>query len=319
MKKTPLVLALALAAQGVSTASAVGGDSTLCKILFILLVIAPSVGVLVIALQAVRWVTSPLDPWARDKAKEGIMYVTIGLVVILVVVGVIVLVAGGPDILYSCVYHAGEGEVLDEAPLELSDSSFITTLRLYEGWNLFSTPFVLNDSNVSILFGGVRYDVIYSWNRSSDNWEYYTPEHGGGLRGIEIDNGYWIHMLENATVVLKGRAVVSRRNITLSSGWNLVGYSGYDAVPMSTALGDVDYLYVYGWSAAQALASSHGAGWSFSSKKGFNPSKAPPKPPAMKEPVFAGLANLSTMEPGQGYWIYLNQSAYWSYRSGYPR
>jgi hypothetical protein len=320
MKKIPHILAAAFLAQGVSSAAAAGaGGNVVCMILFVLLVIMPAVGVFVMALQVVRWITSPFDPTARDNAKKGVLYVVVGLIAVLLATSVVVLLSGGPDRFYSCVYSNNASNVAVEAPVVLSGSKYIATLNLYEGWNLFSTPIVLEDPNASRLFSNVDYDIIYSWDASSGVWLYQTPERAGNLAAIEIDRGYWIHMLKNATIVLNGRAVVSDRNVSLVSGWNLVGYSGYYSVPLSTALGNVDCLYIYSWNATQALASSYGVGWSFHSNRGFSPSKAPPKPPAMKEPAFPGMTALSAIEPGRGYWIYVNGSAYWAYPTNYPK
>lgn len=320
MKKFTTLLAFALAAGGVSATTTAGvWDGLPCKILFISFVVAPAVGFVVVAIEAVRWITQAYDPWARGRIRSELIYVTAGLVFVFALASVAVFLMSGLQGFYSCFYLLTQGESAGGASIVLSKDDFITTLSLYEGWNLFSTPLVLNNPNVSTLFGNVRYDIIYSWDAGSGMWEYCTPENRGGLTEIELDRGYWVHMLENNTVVFYGKAPLSQRNVSLSAGWNLVGYSGYAPAVVQTSLEGVDYSYIYGWNASQALSSSYGVGWSFHSKSGSGPSKAPPKPPAMKDPGFPGLANLSVFEQGRGYWIYVNQSAYWTYPTGYPQ
>lgn len=322
-------MAAVASADDTTTAATLIND-VLCKVLFILFVIAPGIGAIVVTLEGIRWIGSSEDPGARKKAKEGIIHVVVGLIIVLLAVPVVTIVMAGSSRFYTCIsYISGSSGSQSEASYQVTPyqgntlvmgpgDNFITNLNLYEGWNLISTPFVLNNSNISNVFSGVRYDIIYSWNASSQRWDYYVPEYGGNLTDIEVDRGYWIHVNKNTTVVLSGRAPHPIRNVSLIGGWNLVGYSGYTSKPLSNALEDVDYVYVYSWNSTQALTHTYGVGWSFNSPYGTGIFYPPPKPPVMKDTGFTDVTPLRVMEQGRGYWIYVDRNVSWIYNTSYP-
>lgn len=207
------------------------------------------------------------------------------------------------------------GSGLDDR-VAASGDSFITTLRLYEGWNLISTPLVLDDPDVSAVFTDLDYSIVYSWDASSGSWLYHLPGTGGNLTYIEVDKGYWIHVNENTALTLYGRAPYPVRNVSLAAGWNLVGFSGYNVLPLAAALEGVDHIYVYGWNTTRAF--SNGVGWSFNSIYGRSVYSTPPKPQLMKDSGFTDAGVLTVMEQGRGYWVYVENEQYWTYETGYP-
>jgi len=195
-------------------------------------------------------------------------------------------------------------------------ASYITDLMLYEGWNLISIPLVLNDTNLSSIFSGVDYSVIYSWNPFTQQWGYYMPGIGGNLTELSIDKGYWIHVKKEASITLSGRSPYPFRNISLQPGWNLVSYVGYGRSPVNNTMIDIDYLYLYGWD--NNPDSVYGSVWVSSTPLGFSASRLPPKVPVMRDLGFTGMKNLTTLEPDRGYWIYVERNVYWVYPTNYP-
>ncbi|MFH1126230.1 MAG: pilin, partial [Candidatus Altiarchaeota archaeon] len=326
-------------------------DNVLCSIIFILFVIAPGIGAVVITLEGIRWTASADDPGARKKAKEGIIHVIVGLIIVLTAVPLVTMIMAGTERFYACVSYlpgygdgsggggsggGGSGGGSSSPGYYTSSGSnglgnypsgiahfkpgdyFTTTLRLYEGWNLISIPFILTDNNVSHVFAEVNYDIIYSWNDSSKTWDYYIPGHGGNLSVVELDRGYWIHVSRNATVVLYGFVPEFLRNVSLVSGWNLIGYSGYTPISVDIALRDVNYSYIYNWNSTQALDHPYGVGWLFGSPLSSGIYKVPPKPPLMRDSGVTDSKQLIVLEQGRGYWIYVDRNASWIYLANYP-
>ncbi|MDD5112321.1 MAG: hypothetical protein PHG85_07240 [Candidatus Altiarchaeota archaeon] len=209
----------------------------------------------------------------------------------------------------------------DSKPAVLSERQgdmYLTSITLRQGWNLISVPLVLNDSNVERVFIDVIYDVIYSWNADSMTWDSHMPGIGGNLTDIAIDRGYWIHVNRNDTIVLYGYAPGPFRNVSLCKGWNLVGYSGYTTMPLNALLGQVNYRFAYSWNSSRVFGHPYGSGWEFSSPEGPRAFMSPPKPPVMKEPVYAGMGNFTGMEQGSGYWLYVQENSSWQYPTNYP-
>jgi len=341
MKYTKLLLGLPLlSAAFVSGADAAAVSETvgvindvLCRALFILFMIAPGIGAIIITLEGIRWASSSDDPGIRKKAKEGIIHVVAGLIIVLVAIPLVAMVMAGTERFYVCVnymtgfggggssYSSSGGETYgtyQPSSAVGSNDNFLTTLKLYEGWNLISTPFVLNDLNVSLVFAGLDYDIIYAWNPVAKSWDYYVPDYGGNLTYVQVDRGYWVHVGRNTSVTLYGKQPYPVRNVTLVAGWNLVGFSGYSPLPLAIALKDVDYVYIYGWNATQAMEHIYGVGWSFYSPLGIMSFQAPPKPPVMKDAGFSGMTRLDSMEPGLAYWIYVDRNMSWTYPTQYP-
>ncbi|MBM3309234.1 MAG: hypothetical protein FJY77_03180 [Candidatus Altiarchaeales archaeon] len=301
-----------------TTAINILGD-IFCRLIFVLFFIASGIGCIVMTLEGIRWSASADDAGARKKAKESMIHVFVGLIIVLLAIPLVSIVMVGAERFSVCIgYGSAPTTEGPEIVFASGDAKYTTTLRLYEGWNLISVPFFLNDSNVSRVFKGVDYDIIYSWNATSGSWDYYIPLYGGNLTRIKPDIGYWIHVNRNTSLVLLGAAPNVTRNTPLIDGWNLVGFSSYRVLPVGTALESVEYLFVFGWNSTQALSSNYGVGWQFESPSQAYGIRAPPKPPLFRDPGYAGIVNLSNMEPGRGYWIYVYRNESWVYPTNYP-
>ena len=106
------------------------------------------------------------------------------------------------------------------------------TITLNVGWNWWSTYIELSDvDGLSMLEAGMEENGLFI--KSNDAFEEYSSETGewmGTLQSIDNESGYKIRVSEACTWVMSGPMAVSENHpITLSLGWNWIGY------PVSTA------------------------------------------------------------------------------------
>ena len=155
-------------------------------------------------------------------------------------------------------------------------------IPLSPGWNLVSTYLDPLQDGVSDVFK----DLIQSRNleRVKDIDKVFNPDLpvGNSLLNIEPGAGYWVSMKANSIWEVKGYKLNPESTpIQLKKGWNLIGYLPYQALPPADAL-------------ASVLPKVKLVKNVFAS---FDP---------MVPPIFN---TLSIMQPGQGYWVEMNEPA----------
>ena len=101
-----------------------------------------------------------------------------------------------------------------------------STLILYEGWNLVSTPLWLADGHDTIaVFDEVDTagHSVFWYNGSSGDWELIGPQEE--FRPLE---GIWVYANESYQIPLYFKPVEEQTSATkhLYSGWNAVGFYG---------------------------------------------------------------------------------------------
>jgi hypothetical protein len=86
----------------IGLAAATGRESAagvICRVLnniqWLLFMITGGIGIVVIALQGIKWAGSAEDPGARKSAKQGIIHAVIGMIIVLIAVWVVGLVFSG--------------------------------------------------------------------------------------------------------------------------------------------------------------------------------------------------------------------------------
>jgi len=98
-----------------------------------------------------------------------------------------------------------------------SQTNTITTnttyynITLKQGWNFFSIPINLTDSQASTIFGKNQFP-IWTWNGKS----YHTVEQ------LYPNHGYITYSTKTKTIKISGTAVTNN-TCQLNSGWNLIG------------------------------------------------------------------------------------------------
>ncbi|KJU85635.1 hypothetical protein MBAV_002172 [Candidatus Magnetobacterium bavaricum] len=130
-----------------------------------------------------------------------------------------------------------------------------------------------------------KYDGI--WGYSNNQWHVYKQGSSlNNLDTIEPGKGYYISMKEAANLTSLGSAITSK-TISLTKGWNLVGFNSMEAKPMAEALDSISGMYV-------AVFAYVNGKWMI-----YDPSNLPG-------------SDLTTMTPGYGYWIYAVADTNWS-------
>ncbi len=102
---------------------------------------------------------------------------------------------------------------------------------------------------------------------------------------MEAGRGYWLNMSETAALSVSGSAPSS--TISLASGWNLVGYNSSTSQSVADALASISGKYVSVWAYMDGS-------W------------------RVYDPNNPGFSDLTTMEPGYGYWINATETCTWT-------
>jgi hypothetical protein len=161
------------------------------------------------------------------------------------------------------------------------------SINLAPGWNLISLPVEPSNSNIQSVLSGIKYAALYAFDGT--RYQTYIPgESGNDLQRLEAGRGYWLYTEEAGTLNIQGQA--ASKAISLKSGWNLVGVNSMNALQVSTA--------------AQSLAGKLEAIYGFdtgtNSYKGYVPSM---------------VSDLTTLRPGEGYWVYVSENVSWNQKS----
>jgi len=207
---------------------------------------------------------------------------------------------GMPLGLYSIAVTNGDGQ-----RGELVNAIRIAALThptLLPGWNLVSIPVSPASAVITEVLSSIegQYDLVYAYDASdaADPWKKYNtaaPSFLNDLTEIDATMGLWIRATEPVTLTVSG-SVPSSTDISLYTGWNLVGYPSLTARPMTEALagieGKYDLVYAYdAWDTEDP--------W-----KKYN-TAAPPF-----------LNDLTEMGSGWGYWIRVSEDCVWRVNGG---
>jgi hypothetical protein len=163
-----------------------------------------------------------------------------------------------------------------------------TTVR--PGWNMLSVPVELSSYAITDVLASLsgNYDLVYAYDAQADEWLIYDPDGPPGantLTTLDPRDGLWVHATANDTWTLAGEEK-SITQIPLYTGWNLIAYPVTDARSISTALSSIagKYTAVYTWDSAGEDWLKYVLG------------------------VPSWVSNLSTMTPGNAYWVKVNQN-----------
>jgi len=162
-------------------------------------------------------------------------------------------------------------------------------LELGAGWNLISIPLEIDNTSINAVFPDANDgDELYTYSGGWIPATYYSG-YGwdGDLKTFEPDKGYWYSANTTYTATINGTEA-GTRTVSIAEGWNLIGYTRLTPANLSYLLANVtdgDELYAYneGWIPATYYS---GYGWD---------------------------GELSTMEPGKGYWYNANAPFIWEY------
>jgi hypothetical protein len=167
-------------------------------------------------------------------------------------------------------------------------------LHLYTGWNLISLCLNTGDNTLSSVLQPISglYRSVWFYDAASVNWRRYVPDGPalpGDLNSLETGEGYWIDMVEDATLTITGQEITSM-SVQLYPGWNMVGYSLSD----DKSLGDALFSIADKYNCILTYDSMTGS-WS-----GYIPGV--PVPPN----------SLDHLESCSGYWISAKENCLWN-------
>ena len=165
-------------------------------------------------------------------------------------------------------------------------------LNLAAGWNLISLYLQPMDTRLSSVLSSIegKYDSVWAYDAMTGQWRRNvtdTPSFLNDLEEMEAHLGYWIMMNQPATLIVEGSSPASA--IPLRAGWNLVGYNS-----QTPALLD-DYL--------STVEDSCNSIWTYDATAGEWLQYYASAP--------AFLNDLEYLEPGNGYWIEVNEDCIW--------
>ncbi len=102
--------------------------------------------------------------------------------------------------------------------------TFTYSIPLVAGWNLVSLPLIPDSTAISDVLAGVDIRRVFAFDTATGLWQTYQPGASGGLTDIVPGRGYWFSAGTPGTLTVHGRLPSLPFQVTLSPGWNLVGF-----------------------------------------------------------------------------------------------
>ncbi|UCE36032.1 MAG: right-handed parallel beta-helix repeat-containing protein [Thermoplasmata archaeon] len=120
----------------------------------------------------------------------------------------------------------------DNYPLMESCRSLDNYTILKQGWNLISIPLIQKEQNLTRVLGSIDgwYDAAQWFDPTAprDSWKHHKvgKTFGNDLFELNETMGFWIHITNPGDTIFlyNGTQPTQNQTISLSKGWNLVGY-----------------------------------------------------------------------------------------------
>ncbi len=113
------------------------------------------------------------------------------------------------------------------------------TITLYEGWNLITIPVKTTWTAYDLARNITGCEFIVRWNAKTQGYDRTVYVDKTGVHGqnfpIEPGVGYWIYVKQNTTLTIKG-CLIEEINVTLYTGYNLLGWANLNATNMSAVV-----------------------------------------------------------------------------------
>jgi len=159
------------------------------------------------------------------------------------------------------------------------------------GWNLVSLPLQPSDPTLPAVLHDIAGRFESVWAYQGGKWRSYIASDPGfsDLSSMQGGGGYWLKLKIAANLSVVGTAPPAV--VPLSAGWNLVGYNSTNARSVENALGSIMSSIVSVWTWVDGA-------W------------------RVYVPTNPGVSDLTTLEPGRGYWIKTSAPCTWSLPTG---
>ena len=132
--------------------------------------------------------------------------------------------------------------------------SFSGTYSLSAGWNFISFPKLPSASTaIETVLADISPNVriVWGYDNNTKAWLKWKPStststSASTLTSIESGNGYWIYMDQPGTINMTNWTAQST-TVSLTEGWNLIGYNGTDDTGVATALNSINGKWTIIW------------------------------------------------------------------------
>lgn len=173
-------------------------------------------------------------------------------------------------------------------------SSQLQQIALYAGWNLISFQVGLDGYSIAEILNALdRTNAlleIWGYDAATRSWRTYQAANPHYIPPLALDRlyagvGYWVRVSQSAVLRLQGYPWTGQN--LLAPGWNLVGFPGL--APDQTELLGLESIFRDSLSRVPRV-------WTYDTSvqrfKGYD------------SLAYPALAELTTVEPGRGYWVY---------------
>ena len=181
---------------------------------------------------------------------------------------------------------------VNDSGLESGFSNEVSTEKFQaisfgSNWNLVSIPNDQTTAPIEEILAPVLDDIISVWAYQDGTWLFYDPKDPGSstLFDVEPGQGLWVNMNKNTELFIP-EGQLPNNTVNLMAGWNLVGLNSFSPQKISAAISSIANKVINVWAYEDGE-------W-----KVYDP----------KNP---GFSDLTTMNPGSGYWIRVSAQCSW--------
>ena len=160
-------------------------------------------------------------------------------------------------------------------------------INLVPGWNMVSTPLIPDNTAIGTVLSGMNNVlIVYAYDALNDTWLSYIPGVRYDLTDITAGTGYWFEMSASETLTINGSFLggggATPPTYPVYTGWNLIGFHSLSADSPYDYLSNVRGNY-----ASKMYGYKNGAWVTVNN---------------------ADVAGTDDLEPGYGYWLYMQQN-----------
>jgi hypothetical protein len=122
-------------------------------------------------------------------------------------------------------------------------------MTLKQGWNLISLPYIHQNTDLTSVLESIdgKYDAV-QWHNNSDMDDPWKHNKAGKLFGNDLSQldekmGFWVQITEPGDTIFlyNGTEPIVNQTISISIGWNLIGYPSLDSKMRNTALNNLQF------------------------------------------------------------------------------
>ena len=174
---------------------------------------------------------------------------------------------------------AGMDGTIDDTLTVQNRAASMTSYFAQTGWNMISSFVIPTDPKLAKMLNLISNNIVLLKNGKG---QFYWPAYNiDQINDWKIEDGYQIYISGPDTLLVNGYSVIPESTpLSLSAGWNMISYLRNNPMPTETALASIS---------GNIVIVKNGAGQVYWPAPGIN--------------------TIGSMQPGQGYQIYVNAAA----------